>query len=119
MRNDELPPSPLAAEAVAGVGDPALRQLFGEHWEWSRRSWPTWATTLGDHRFDHRLSPADGESIARLAAERREFLSRARALGDERLDAADRVNWAMFVNTLEGDAGIDACRFHEWLIQAG
>ena len=59
MTNDAFPPAPLAGEAVAGVGDPRLKQLLAEHWEWSMRSWPTWATTLGDHRFDDRLPAAD------------------------------------------------------------
>jgi uncharacterized protein (DUF885 family) len=118
MKNDDFPRSPLAAEAVAGISDPGLRELLAEHWEWSMWWGPTWATTLGDHRFDDRLSPADAASIARFAAERREFLSRARAL-DTGLDPADRVSWALLVSTLEGEAGTDACRFHEWLVRAG
>src|SRR5512139_4022435 len=48
-------PSPLAAEAVAGVSDPALRAVLADHWEHQMRWAPTWATTLGDHRYDDQL----------------------------------------------------------------
>jgi uncharacterized protein (DUF885 family) len=104
---------------VAGVHDPELERLLADHWDWTMWWWPTWATTLGDHRFDDRLAPADAASIARFAAERREFLRRARAIGDARFDASDRVTWALFVSTLEGEVGTDSCRFDEWLVRAG
>ncbi|HWU89655.1 MAG TPA: hypothetical protein VN253_20475, partial [Kofleriaceae bacterium] len=52
-------PSPLAADAVAGVADPALRTVIADHWEYWMRWAPTWATTLGDHRYDDRLAPRD------------------------------------------------------------
>ena len=77
--------SPLAAEAVAGVDDPALRALLAEHWEWQMVWAPTFASTLGDHRFDDKLAPNDAASIARYEAEQRDFLARARALDGAKL----------------------------------
>src|SRR5205807_2581716 len=63
-------PSPLAADAVAGITDAALRAVVAEHWEYMMRWTPTYATTLGDHRYDDRLAPRDAAAIAREEGER-------------------------------------------------
>ena len=45
----------LNAEAVAGVTDPRLQQILHDHWEDAMSRSPTWATQLGDRRFDGKL----------------------------------------------------------------
>jgi uncharacterized protein (DUF885 family) len=119
MTHDDVPQSPLAAEAVAGVTDPTLRKLLADHWEWMMKWSPVWATTLGDHRFDDQLARVDGASVERYQTERRALFDRARAVDVARLDAADLVTQKLFVAQLEGDVGKDVCRFHEWQVQAG
>jgi len=111
--------SPLAADAVAGVTDPTLRAVIADHWE-HMMSWaPTWATTLGDHRFDDRLAPRDAEAIARAAAERDALLGRVQTIEVAALDRADRITHAMLRGKLEAEHGLDACKFHEWTIDSG
>jgi len=56
-------PSPLAGDAVAGITDPTLTGIVAEHWEYMMRWTPTWATTLGDHRYDDKLAPRDLAAI--------------------------------------------------------
>ncbi|MEO8550206.1 MAG: hypothetical protein ABI678_09530, partial [Kofleriaceae bacterium] len=56
--------SPLAADAVAGATEPALRAILADHWEFLMRWQPTYATTLGDHRYDDRLARRDAAAIA-------------------------------------------------------
>src|SRR5690606_18503492 len=58
-------PSPLIADATRGVHHAELAALLRDHWEWLMSSAPTWATTLGDHRYNDRLSP---NSLADLEA---------------------------------------------------
>src|SRR5437870_2408008 len=70
MHAGQAQPSPLAADAVAGVTDPALRAVIADHWEYMMRWSPTWATTLGDHRYDDHLAPRDVASIERSQHER-------------------------------------------------
>ena len=62
--------SPLAAEAVAGVTDPALRAVVADHWEAMMRWMPTYATTVGDHRYDDQLARKDAASIDRAKTSR-------------------------------------------------
>ena len=42
-----------------------LRALYEEDWDAQMRDYPTWASPLGDHRFDHLLEDAS------LAAQQR------------------------------------------------
>jgi uncharacterized protein (DUF885 family) len=112
-------PSPLAADAVAGVTDPALRDVISDHWEHMMRWSPTWATTLGDHRYDDRLAPRDAASIAKAASERIALLERLQAIDAAQLGSSDQTTLALLRGRLEAEAGIDACKFHQWLIDSG
>ncbi len=111
--------SPLAADAVAGVTDPTLSSVIADHWEYMMSWAPTWATTLGDHRFDDRLAPRDVAAIQRAAAERDVLLGRIRAIDAAALGRADRITHAMLRGKLEAEHGLDACNFHEWMIDSG
>lgn len=106
--------SPLAADAVAGVTDPALRAVIADHWEYTMRWSPVWATTLGDHRFDDRLAPDDPASIARAHAERAALIARLAALDPGALGEADRVTLALLRGELEAGRAMEVCRFQEW-----
>ena len=110
------PPSPLAADAVAGVTDPALRGAIADHWEYTMRWAPTYATTLGDHRYDAVLAPQDAASIQRMHQERDALIARLGAIDPARLGAADRVTYQLLREQLEADRGQDVCRFWQWTI---
>lgn len=112
-------PSPLAADAVAGVTDPPLQRVVAAHWEYMMRWAPTWATTLGDHRYDDQLAPRDAAAIARAAAERDELIAALRAIDRGRLGAADRVTYGLLHGRLEAERALDGCKFHEWMVDSG
>jgi len=111
-------PSPLAAAAVAGVTDPALRDVIADHWEHTMRWSPTWATTLGDHRFDDRLAPRDAASIATFEAEHDALLARVVALDAGRLGDVDRVTLALLRAKLLAEHAMAVCKFHEWNVDS-
>ncbi len=112
-------PSPLAAEAVAGVTDPALRAVVADHWEAMMRWMPTYATTVGDHRYDDQLARKDAASIDRANAERAALLARLVALDAAKLDDVDRVTLALLRGELEGNHAVELCKFHEWNVDVG
>jgi len=112
-------PSPLAADAVAGIADPALRAVVAEHWELMMRWTPTWATTLGDHRYDDQLAPRDAAAIARYQHERDELRAHVRRVDAAKLGDTDRVTLALLAGRLDAEAGLDVCKFHEWLVDSG
>ena len=69
-----------------------LREIFAEYWEHEMKSSPTWATRLGDRRYENHLEDRTEAGRKADEAKRREFLDRARsttaATPDESLDLA-------------------------------
>jgi uncharacterized protein (DUF885 family) len=114
-------PSPLAADAVAGIADAGLRDIVAAHWEYSMRWAPTWATTIGDHRYDDRLARRDPASIAASNAERDALLDRLVALDSPApaaLGDTDRVTLALLRGLLEAQRAVEDCKFHEWNVDS-
>jgi uncharacterized protein (DUF885 family) len=109
--------SPLAADAVAGVTDPALAAVIADHWEYMMRWAPTYATTLGDHRFDDLMAPRDLAAITKANAERDALIARLAKLSPT--TATDRVTLALLLGQLEANRGMDVCMQHEWQIDSG
>jgi uncharacterized protein (DUF885 family) len=107
-------PGPLAAQAQAGVTSPALRALLADNWDWLMHTSPTWAMTLGDHRFDDQLPKRDAASIAAREADARAFLARARALDASAMDARDRVTLDLFTQDLAGGVAEIVCESWQW-----
>jgi len=112
-------PSPLAADAVAGITDPTLKGVVADHWEHMMRWAPTWATTLGDHRYDDKLAPRDAASIEKSLAERRALHQRLLAMDAQKLDDTDRVTHALLAERLEAEIALEVCKTHEWTVDSG
>ena len=72
------PASPADATAQA-------RALFAEQWQWTLREFPEFATFLGDHRYDDRLSDQSAAAVLRRRAARAGFLERA-----DKIDIVDK-----------------------------
>jgi uncharacterized protein (DUF885 family) len=111
-------PSPLAADAVAGIADPALRAAVAAHWELKMKWTPTYATTLGDHRYDDRIAPRDAAAIAQYQRERDAVLALVEAGPAAALGETDRVTRELLLDQLRAERGLDVCRFHEWLVDS-
>nr|MDQ3309216.1 DUF885 domain-containing protein [Gemmatimonadota bacterium] len=80
-----------------GTAPAQLRQLFADEWEHTLRENPTFATSVGDRRFDNRLSSVGlADQQRRLAAER-EFLRRLRAIDRAALSRGDQLNYDIFL----------------------
>src|SRR5687767_10997216 len=59
----------------------ALRDLLDEHWEYTMRVNPEWASVLGDRRFNDQVTDvSEAAERARLADAKR-FLKRFEAIG--------------------------------------
>jgi len=79
---------------------------------------PTWATTLGDHRYDDRLARRDAAAIAEADAEHDALLARSCALDPTHLDDTDAVTYKLLRARLEAEHGLARCKFHEWVIDS-
>ncbi|HLL22160.1 MAG TPA: DUF885 domain-containing protein, partial [Kofleriaceae bacterium] len=99
--------------------DPALRTILADHWEHLMWWAPTYATTLGDHRFDDRLAPRDAASLDEAAAQRRALHARLTAIDPARLDDSDRVTHALLAERLTSEIALEVCKSHEWAVDSG
>jgi len=111
--------SPLAADAVAGISDSTLKAVVAKHWEFMMRWAPTWATTLGDHRYDDQLAPRDAVAQAKVEAERGALIAELDKIDRDRLGPVDRVTHALLYEKLTTDRGLEQCKFEQWVVENG
>jgi uncharacterized protein (DUF885 family) len=102
--------SPLYAQA----SDPRLQSLFDEYWEAQTLNFPTWATYLGDHRYDAMLTEHSVEAYARRLEQTRGFLDRIRAIPLDGLTSADSLNHMLFETMLADD--VEGAAFKDYLM---
>lgn len=110
--------SPLAADAVAGITDATLAKIVGDHWEYMMWWAPTFATTLGDHRYDDRLARRDAASRVEAQRERDALIARLAAIDPMTLDSTDRDTYLLLRGQLEASRGSDILRSDEWSVDA-
>lgn len=102
--------------AAQGVDDPSLAKLLLDSWEATMGWYPTWATNLGDSRYDDRLSSAAPEARqARLVAQR-QFLVRGEALLSEDLSERDTMTLRLFRGQIQRQLAREVCRFEDWSV---
>lgn len=110
------PEAAVSSEATAGVDHPVLREVLETHWEATMRTWPTWATSLGDHRYDDQLADPSAEAIARVRADQATWAAAAARIPEAALTPDDRVTRALFVEGATSGVALAACRFELWSV---
>src|SRR5919107_5984629 len=86
-----LQAAPAAAQRrAAGAAPPAaaLNQLFEEEWEWTMREAPTFASSLGDRRYNDRWTDLSLAAIERRQQHRQQTLARLQKIDPARLAPA-------------------------------
>jgi uncharacterized protein (DUF885 family) len=116
-----LQDSPVGAQRRAGAGSPAaaLNRLFEEEWEWGLREAPTFASSLGDRRYNDRWPDRSLAAIERRQQHRQQTLARLHRIDPARLAPADRLNYDLFRKDLEDDIEEFKFRFHLMPINQG
>jgi len=105
--------APVRAEAQT---DPVLRAICDEYWQAVLRANPTWATNLGDRRYDALLSDNSPAGRDHVLAQLRAFRARAEAMDATKLDAKDRTTRGLLVGEIDDALAQSACRFDEWVV---
>jgi uncharacterized protein (DUF885 family) len=102
----------LAITAPAAATPSAdLAALIKEHWAWVLKSNPVFATSLGERRYDDKISDISLAAQDRDAATAAGFLNRLNALKDADLSPEERTNKGVLARML-GDT-VEANRFGE------
>src|SRR5262245_8247106 len=83
-----------------------LHALFDREWErWMKES-PTWASSLGDRRYNDAWPDMSLAARDRIALEDSDALAALKKIDQSKLDDADRLNAAVFADVLETRIGM-------------
>ncbi len=95
--------APLAGRAAADPGSPAARlhDLFDREWEWRLEEDPEFATSVGRHEYDDRLTNTSPEDLARRAESTKGFLAELKAIPTAQLLPEDQTSAEVFRRQLE------------------
>lgn len=85
----------LNANAAEDAGA-KLHALFDEEWEWTLRENPTYASYLGDPRYNDRWTDVSIEAIERRHQHRIDTLKRLAEIDQTALSPADKLNYELF-----------------------
>lgn len=83
------------------VNSKKLQRFLEAEWEWLMKEHPTWASYLGDRRYNGRWEDASLAAIERRHKHTVETLKRLRAIGRAGLPPADRLNYDLFEDQLK------------------
>ena len=110
----------LACLLVIGCGAPAqtpedeLYALFDEVWNYQMQEHPTWATSVGIHDYNDKLTSMTLEDIERRNQYSKDVLVRLDAIDRQSLSDEARINYDMFRRRVED--GLAEYEFNDHLI---
>jgi uncharacterized protein (DUF885 family) len=102
-----------AATAAAGE---ALRSLADRFWGRYLATYPTWATVIGDRRFDDQLEGVSPAAIDARLCWLDEIAATARALEPDGLSPTEQVTRQMLIDEAAGHAASLRTRTYEWTV---
>jgi uncharacterized protein (DUF885 family) len=104
--------------ACAGMDSNAgkkMHALFDREWEWRMQNYPQFATSIGDHRYDDKLTDVTPAAYAQRDTQTvNQFLDELDHIDRAALSPEDRINFDMFKTQLLERH--DSFRFNEQLM---
>jgi uncharacterized protein (DUF885 family) len=91
-----------------------FRDLLTSEWEYTLRESPTFASHLGDKRYNDRWADASLVAIGRRHEHQKKVLEQLAKIDPEQLPAADRLNYRLFQKDIAND--IEQYPFHWFLV---
>ncbi len=91
-----------------------LHALFSAEWDRTLRESPTWASSLGDLRFNDRWEDLSFEAIERSHQANQDALAALRRIDANALAPADQLNYRLFERDYR--LRVESHPFHWWLV---
>ncbi|HYG99688.1 MAG TPA: DUF885 family protein [Terriglobales bacterium] len=89
-----------------------LKELLHEHWEYTLRTNPEFASILGDKRYNDKLSDASYEAVQKDLAAKKEFLTRFENIDTTGFPEQETLNKTLMIRNLRED--LDEAKFRPW-----
>jgi uncharacterized protein (DUF885 family) len=90
----------------------ALDQLLSQRWEYTMRTSPIYASTLGDKRYNDKLDDFSQKAIDDDLLQTRSFLDRFEAIDTSGFPEQEKLNKELMVRDLQ--MNLDRARFKPW-----
>ena len=103
-----------AGEGETSSASQELHKLFEEEWEYTLREDPTFASYLGDRRYNDRWPDVSLAAIARRHGHDKEVLAKLDAIAYEALPEADKINYTLFRKNYENE--VEGYQFRWYLL---
>ena len=81
----------------------ALRELFASEWDYWMEQYPTWASSLGDRRWNDRWEDLSLDAISKRHTHNIEVLAKLRGMDREALSPPDRLNYDLFLKDYKNE----------------
>jgi len=88
--------------------------FLDEDWEWQMREFPTWATLVGDSRYDDKLPDYSFAAIERRKAHRRDVIKRLQKIDRARLTREEQLDYDLYLRDARLD--VEGQRFPDELL---
>lgn len=89
-----------------------LNALFEADWQWTMRTFPEFATAVGDRRYNDRLSDSSLAGSRAQNTHVKEMLARIRAIDRGALNGQDAISYDLFRH--EKEKSLQAAQFYEY-----
>src|SRR2546430_6293114 len=91
----------------------SLNRLYGDYWEFVLKENPTFATYLGDHRYDNWLEDVSAEAYEQRVGRLRKYLTELKGF-KKPTSGEDRLNYDLFKRELT--LQIEGAEYHPYLL---
>jgi uncharacterized protein (DUF885 family) len=81
----------------------ALHDIFASEWDYQMEQHPTWASRLGDRRWNDRWGDRSLDAIDKRYRHNMEVLTKLNAMEREALSPADRLNYDLFLKDYQDE----------------
>ena len=92
----------------------ALHQLISSEWDYSMEHNPTWASSLGDRRWNDRWDDVSLDSIAAHHRHDLEVIDRLKGIDRSRLPAVDQLNFDLLLRQYQEN--VEGYQYHWYLV---
>jgi uncharacterized protein (DUF885 family) len=103
-----------AQESGSNQAAKALHELFAVEWDYWMEQSPTWASSLGDRRWNDRWEDRSLDAIEKRQSHNVEVLDKLRTIDREALTPSDRLNYDLFRKDYENE--VEGHLYHSYLM---